>query len=439
MSGRLGLASPPTLADHTRAVGPLPIVGARRGAAPGHLVDELATAGLRGRGGGWFPTERKLRAVVESSAGRGRLSGTRHPVVIANAMEGEPASGKDAVLITHSPHLVLDGISLAARTIGATDAFIAVHRDSALVPVIDAALDERAAAGIDELPIRLMTPPARYVSSEESALAHWVGDGVGVPVYPDRPFQRGAAGRPTLVQNAETLAHLALIARFGGSWFASVGAPTAPGTTLVTVGGAVSAPGVVEVPTGTSVDDILALCGGPLEPARGYLTGGYGGGWVAADGFDAVAWDPDSVRDAGGVIGASVLWALGESACPLDELARVSAWMAGESAGQCGPCMFGLPSVASDVRALALRQTDETGMKQLENRLRLVSGRGGCKHPDGTARFVASGLKAFGDEVALHLDARCSVAGRRQGRSHAWLPVPPSRIPALDPMGKDFT
>jgi NADH:ubiquinone oxidoreductase subunit F (NADH-binding) len=438
MSGRLGLGSAPSLAEHTRAVGALPRAGSRRGSTPGDLVAEVAAAGLRGRGGGWFPTDRKLRAVVESSAGRSRLSGTRNPVVIANAMEGEPASSKDAVLITHSPHLVLDGISLAARTVGATDAFIAVHRGSPLVAVLDAALDERAGAGIDALAIQLMTPPARYVSSEESALAHWVGDGIGVPVA-DRPFQRGAAGRPTLVQNAETLAHLALIARFGGSWFASVGTPAAPGTTLVSVGGSVRTPGVVDVPTGTSVDDILALCGGPIEQVRGYLTGGYGGGWVAADGFDTVGWDPESVRDAGGVIGASVLWALGESSCPLDELARVSAWMAGESAGQCGPCMFGLPSVAGDVRALALRQTDPAGMKQLEDRLRLVSGRGGCKHPDGAARFVASGLRAFGDEVALHLDGRCSVAGRRPDHPHPTLPVPPARLPTLDPTGKDFT
>jgi NADH:ubiquinone oxidoreductase subunit F (NADH-binding) len=241
------------------------------------------------------------------------------------------------------------------------------------------------------------------------------------------------------VQNAETLAHLALIARFGGDWFAAVGAGAAPGTTLVSVGGAVRTPGVVEVPTGTPVGEILALCGGQTEEVRGYLTGGYGGGWVAAEGFDSVAWDPESVRDAGGVIGASVLWALGESTCPLDELARVSAWMAGESAGQCGPCRFGLPSVAGDVRALALRQTDEGGMKQLESRLRLVSGRGGCKHPDGTAQFVASGLRAFSDEVALHLDGRCSVAGRRAEAPHATLPAPPARLPGLDPTGKDFT
>lgn len=436
MTGRLGLGSPSTLGNHVAQYGPLPEVTARRGGTPGGLVDEVERAGLRGRGGGWFPTHLKLRAVVDSSQSRAPLSRTKRPVVIANAMEGEPASSKDAVLISHSPHLVLDGITLAARTIGADDLFIAVHRDSALVPILERALAERAEAGIDPEPIRIVTPPARYVSSEESALSHWVGDGVATPVYPDRPFQRGAAGRPTLVQNAETLAHLALIARYGGAWFASVGSPAAPGTTLVSVGGAVHTPGVVEVPTGTPVRDILALCGGPIEPIRGYLTGGYGGGWVAAEGFADVAWDPDAVRTAGGVIGASVLWPIGASTCPMDELARVSAWMAGESAGQCGPCMFGLPALADDVRSLALRTITDTD--QLSARLRLVTGRGGCKHPDGTARFVGTGLQAFSDEVALHLEGRCSVAGHRTGSDRHALPVPPMRISALDPEGRDF-
>ncbi len=439
MTARLGLGLPATMRAHQDAYGALPAVPGRRSAAPGGLVAEVERAGLRGRGGGWFPTHLKLRAVVESSAGRGRLSRTRHPVVIANGMEGEPASGKDAALLAASPHLVLDGIQVAARTIGATDAFIAVHRGSSTVPGLEQALDERARAGVDELPIRLVTPPARYVSSEESALSHWVGDGTGTPVYPDRPFQRGAAGRPTLVQNVETLAHIALIARFGGSWFAEIGASTAPGTTLVTVGGGVRQPRVVEVPTGTTVAQILQACGGPTGSIRGYLTGGYGGGWVPAGDFDRVAWDPDSVRAAGGVIGASVLWALDETACPLDEMARVAAWMAGESAGQCGPCVFGLPSVAADVRALALRQIDQAGMKQLDARLGLVAGRGGCKHPDGTARFVATGLAAFPDEVALHLDGRCSLAGRRDAASARELPVPPVRLAALDPEGRDFT
>ena len=431
MTERLGLASPPGLADHLRTFGPMPLPGGRSGGQPGPLVDEVERAGLRGRGGGWFPTHLKLRAVVESSESRGRLSRTRQPLVIANGMEGEPASSKDVVLLTSSPHLVLDGIEAAARTIGATDAFIAVHRGSPAVEVLERAIAERPASG---LPITLVTPPARYVASEESALSHWVGDGVAQPVYPDRPFQKGAGGRPTLVQNVETLAHLALIARYGGAWFAEVGAPSAPGTTLVSLGGALGHMGVVEVPTGTPVKDLLGRAGGTTSPVRGFLTGGYGGGWVAADGFMSTPWDPDSVRAAGGVIGASILWAVGAEVCPLEELDRITRWMAGESAGQCGPCIFGLPALADDVHSLASRRSDATRDVRLQRHLTLVTGRGGCKHPDGVARLVATALSAFPDEVAIHGDGRCSA----HPGAGTHLPVPPVRVPVIDPSGRDF-
>jgi NADH:ubiquinone oxidoreductase subunit F (NADH-binding) len=437
MSGRLGIDTRSSLAQHVSALGPLPSLHPRRGGHPGVLVDEVEAAGLRGRGGGWFPTATKLRAVVSSSHG-GRLSRGRPPVVIANGMEGEPASGKDAVLLDRSPHLVLDGVSAAVQAVGATDAFLAIHRDSPLVDHLLIALEDRARAGIDPVEIKLVTPPARYVASEESALSHWVGAGTATPVYPDRPFQRGADGRPTLVQNVETLAHLALIARFGGAWYREVGAPTAPGTTLLTVGGSVRHAGVVEVPTGTPVGDVLAACGGTTEPIRGFLTGGYGGAWVAAPGFDTVGWEPDAVRGAGGVIGASVLWALGASVCPLDELARVATWMAGESAGQCGPCILGLPSVADDVHRLAVRAADGADMERLKRRLTLVTGRGGCKHPDGTARFVSTGLAAFEDEVRLHLDRRCSTAGLGSAADARELPTPTPRLALVDVSGRDF-
>ena len=433
---RLGIERTSSLRDHLAEHGALPTVPARRGRHAGALVNEVERAGLRGRGGGWFPTAVKLRAVVDSAAERGRLRPGRGPVVIANGMEGEPASGKDTALLAASPHLVLDGISAAATTIGATDAFLAVHRGSPLVPGLVDALEERARAGADSLPIHIVTPPARYVASEESALSHWVGDGLATPVYPDRPFRKGAAGRPTLVQNVETLAHLALVARHGGEWFASVGAASAPGTTLVTVGGAVEHPGIVEVPTGTTVGEILTLRGGAIGPARGYLTGGYGGGWIAADGFDRTPWAPDAMTAAGAVIGASLLWRVGEHDCPLDEMARVTAWMAGESAGQCGPCIFGLPSVSSDVHRLAVRAADAQDLDRLRGRLGLVSNRGGCKHPDGVARFVSTGLAAFDDEVRLHLSGRCSVDHGDGPRGS--LPVPAARLALVDVGAKDF-
>lgn len=436
VTSRLDLTTTLGLTGHLSRHGDLPDLPPRRGATPGALVDTVERAGLRGRGGGWFPTHVKMRGVVQSSSSRSRLSPKRQPIVVANGMEGEPASHKDATLLAAQPHLVIDGLVLAARAVGAPEAVLAVHRGSPLARSLTVALDQRAAAGVDPVEVRLVTPPARYVASEESALAHWIGAGLATPVYPERPFTSGVDGRPTLVQNVETLAHLALIARYGADWFAEVGAPEAPGTTLVTVGGAVRMSGVLEVETGTPVAEILERCGGTTAPVRGYLTGGYGGAWVPADGFDRVAWEPESVRAASGVIGAGVLWALGDDTCPLDELARVSSWMAGESAGQCGPCLFGLPAVAQDVVALAVHEADGPTLQRLQTRLGLVTGRGGCKHPDGTARFVATGLTAFADEVALHANGACSVARRHQHASG--LPVPAVRDAIDDHDRKDL-
>ncbi|MCX6423740.1 MAG: hypothetical protein NTV96_04060 [Actinobacteria bacterium] len=249
-----------SLSAHEAHFGPAPGVAVATKGRPGSLIDEISASGLRGRGGGWFPTTRKMHAVVESAAARKALSSGRKTVVIANAMEGEPASSKDATLLSHSPHLVIEGIQAAAATIGASNAYLAVHRGSPLIPILDEVLAQRS--GIDRIPVELITPPARYVASEESALTHWAGDGEATPVYGARPFQRGMNGRPTLVQNAETLAHIALIARNGGAWFASAGVPDAPGTTLLSVGGAVAQHGVVEVATGSPVTDILNRCGG---------------------------------------------------------------------------------------------------------------------------------------------------------------------------------
>ena len=439
MSTGVPLLASRSRSEHVAQFGPLPDLSSpeRRG----RLIDEVERAGLRGRGGGWFPTHAKMRAVNESAASRRRLSRGRHPIAIANGMEGEPASSKDVALMAANPHLVLDGLSLAAQSVGASDARIAVHRGSAAEEVLTRALRER---DDDPVPIALVLPPARYVASEESALAHWVGDGVATPVFPDRPFQKGVDGRPTLVQNVETLAHLALIGRNGGDWFRERGCTSAPGTTLVTVAGSVVRPSVVEVPVGTAVLDILDQAGGPTQPLLGYLTGGYGGAWVSAGQLDEATWDPESVRSAGGVIGASVLWALGEDTCPLVELDRVTSWMAGESAGQCGPCMFGLPSIAEDVHRLAAGAPGADVVPRLRQRLGLVAGRGGCKHPDGTARLVATALDAFSKEVLRHEQGSCSapehVGPRLPVPEHVGprLPVPETRSLTADTARRDF-
>lgn len=410
-------------------LGPLPPIGSPKAGHPGSFIHELEKSGLRGRGGGWFPTARKVHAVVESAAAQRAWSNGRRPVVLANAMEGEPASSKDQVLLRTSPHLVFDGIQALGLTIGADKAYLAVHRNSPVAHLIQQSLSERN----DPIAIELIQPPSRYVASEESALAHWAGYDIATPVAGDRPFMRGVNGRPTAVHNVETLAHIGLIARFGGDWFASLGSPAAPGTSLVSVGGAVHSAGVIEIATGTPITEIIKRCNGFSSEVAAFLTGGYGGAWVAATALESSSWSPESIAEAGGVIGAGVLWALDARNCPIRELEQVASWMAGESVGQCGPCRFGLPAISSDLDQLSRHSAQIGDFHRINGRLPLVTQRGGCKHPDGVARFVSTGLHVFHEEVAHHLHGHCSAQS-----SSTSLPVPAGRTSPVSPPGKDF-
>lgn len=298
---------------------------------------------------------------------------------------------------------MLDGISLAAFAVGADRAFLVVHgQETRLRASLEAAVETRAAAGIDEIPIEVAGIPGRYVSSEQSAIVQYLNGGPGVPTFsPPRTHERGIDGRPTLVNNVETLAHIALIARHGDRWFRSAGVPEAPGTMLTTVDGAVARPGVYEIEPGMPVGALLMQAGGVTEPPQAILTGGYFGTWLPV----GTAWQlPLTRRDvtaAGGALGAGIVVALPESSCGLAETARVLRYLAGETAGQCGPCMFGLPALADALADLAYQgQRRVTG--QVSELIGLVQGRGACKHPDGAAQLARSALAAFSDDATWH-------------------------------------
>ena len=420
----LGPVTGPDLKAHAATFGRLPTLPAATRGHAGPLVAEIERSGLAGRGGGWFPTGRKMHAVV-AAAHKAR----KDPVVVVNAMEGEPAASKDAVLIHRNPHLVIDGAVLAAQSVGAATVHIAAHRGSRALVDLDAALAARG--GNDPVQIFIVDGPDRYVSSEESALAHLVGDGTALPVtVPPRVFESGVKRRPTLLSNAETFAHLALIARHGADWFRQVGDATLPGTTLISVGGAVTNPGVLEVPTGTTVRQILGLAGGTTGSVSAMVTGGYGGAWASAGALVDLPWTPDGLRPSGGVPGAGVLVVLPDDACGLVETARVLRWMAGQSAGQCGPCRFGLASVYADFDLLASTRMKGAGLAALRQRLGVIPGRGACRHPDGAVRFAASALEVFHDEVERHKSGRCTAVRRT-----TILPVPSTSSLTL-PVGR---
>jgi NADH:ubiquinone oxidoreductase subunit F (NADH-binding) len=372
-------------------------------------VREVEHAGLRGRGGAGFPTWKKVATV----------SSGRRPVVVANGTEGEPASLKDKTLMTSAPHLVFDGISIAAETVGAERAVLCIDRNAteALQSVHNAAA-ERARSGTDAIEVQIEMTPPRYLAGEESALVHWLNGGEAKPTFvPPRPYENGVGGRPTLVNNVETLANLALIARFGSGWFRALGTPDDPGTLLVTIAGDVRKPGVYEVPFGTPLEPLLGSAG--ADPNfQAVLTGGYAGTWIPANCAASLTLDRRSLSGVGAVMGCASHLVLGHRSCGLVATARVAAWMAGQNAGQCGPCVNGLPAIATALEALVEGDRRGNREKQLARWVDQVERRGACHHPDGVARMIRSALKVFSEEIANH---------RQHGRCHAIpleLPLP---------------
>ncbi len=350
------------------------------------LIEEVAAAGLTGRGGAGFPTARKLAAVAAGGGGA---------VVIANGAEGEPASGKDQTLLAYSPHLVLDGLRLVASAVRASRVIVYIRQFS--LDTVLAAIAERS----DATGVEIVVAPDSFIAGEESAVVAAVE---GKPAMPrDKArlvVQNGVHGLPTCVQNVETLAHLALIARRGSAWFGS------SGTFLATVSGAVARPGVVELPPGVSLGSVLNVAGGPSEPLRAILVGGFHGAWVPATEVDT-SMTREGLAPYGAAPGAGVVVALPARVCPLVYSANIAGYLAGQSAAQCGPCRNGLPRLADTLRRLAHRDRSHHLPQQVEQLTRLVIGRGACHHPDGSARLVASTMRTFADDVRAHLRGGC--------------------------------
>src|ERR1700683_3112732 len=373
---------------HRDIFGPLPRMSAADLSSMAEGVD------LRGQGGAAFPFADKLRAVLKSAAANDCPT-----VVVVNATEGSPGSVKDKMLMIRSPYLILSGAALVAEAIGAEEIVVGVAGHELANRSIEAAI--AAEPGLRKM-VRVVQQPDRFISGESGALVRGVNG--KRPIPPGRKVLAsdfGVDDLPTLLSNASTFAQLAVLALLGPERFAAVGTPEEPGTILLSVGGSAAHPAVIEAPTGVPLAAVLDLCQAPA--GDGVLVGGYHGMWLPAGTAYVVPVSREGLAAVGGTLGSGIVLPLGDGTCPLGEVSRIASYLAGESAGQCGPCKLGLPAIA---RALAALVDGSGGIEALDLARRSaagVNGRGACSHPDGVTRFVLSALDVFTEDLAAHV------------------------------------
>jgi NADH:ubiquinone oxidoreductase subunit F (NADH-binding) len=380
----------PTVRDRLVGRAPYDVEGLEEYLAGGGYrdVDDLAlrleASGLTGRGGAGFPVARKLAAVSRAPGAR---------VVVANGEEGEPGTVKDRYLLVHRPHLVLDGLRLMAAACGAGRAVVYVADETCASSIVRAA---DHAAALWTVPVEVVRVEHTYVAGEETALVRAVDGGPALPTAkPPRPFEAGVGGLPTLVQNVETLAHVALLAS----------EPTAGDTFLATVSGAAHEPSLIEVPLGVRLGDVVASYAAAPASLRGAAVGGLFGGLLAKPW--SVPLTHSSFRDVGSGLGVGAVALLGADDCPVDAAADGVAFLAAESSRQCGVCINATAGMRDILAALRRGECGPDQVERMAGWTEKVPGRGACALVDAAARMAASLLREFPAEVEAHLAAAC--------------------------------
>lgn len=364
-----------------------------------HLLRQVDLAGVLGRGGAAFPLAVKLQTVRDN----GRAAGGA--VVVANGEEGEPASIKDRWLLRHRPHLVLDGLRLAARMVSAERAHVYVS-DRGAAEAVQAAIDDLANGVFDGLPVSILTVQPGYVAGEETAAVRALNGGPAKPTdKPPRPFEEGVAHLPTLVSNVETLALLPFIHRHGAEAFRGQGTSTSPGTFLATITGAGRPPALYELPYGVAVIELLEFHGVPADHVHGVLMGGYFAGLLNRAVLD-ITLDHESLRRLGSGLGCGAISILTED-CPVAVAASVMAYFDRENAGQCGSCFNGTAAMSAVTDALRAGQATSEDLTRLERWTVVLRGRGACATLDAATNVAASLLSAFPQVVDRHLKNDC--------------------------------
>lgn len=379
------------------------------------IINELQEAGLRGRGGAGFPTWRKLKFAYDADCDI--------KYIVCNADEGEPGTNKDRILLSTDPCSVFEGMIIAGKAVDSHVGFIYLRAEySYLVPILEAALESSRSAGClgknimgsgFDFDIKLRSGAGAYVCGEETALFESIEGKRGEPRFrPPFPGIKGLFGKPTVLNNVETLANIAVIFQRGAEWFSKIGTPNSPGTKLFTVCGNVKRRGVFEFPMGVNLKELIYdVCGG-MEEGHTLLavqTGGASGAIINADQID-MTLDIDAVSESGGRLGCGTILVMDDRNCIVDIVRNNLDFFRGESCGKCTPCREGGTRLYQLISKIAEGKgtiSDLRTIEDLANTMRLTAL---CGLGHSTAVPVLSSIRNFYPTYLHHIDKdKCNV------------------------------
>jgi bidirectional [NiFe] hydrogenase diaphorase subunit len=412
-SGRI---DPESLDDYLAAGGYSALRHVLTSMTPAEVRDEVTRSGLRGRGGAGYPTGLKLSTVAKA-AGAPKY-------VICNADEGDPGAFMDRSILESDPHRVLEGMAIAAHGVGASFGYVYCRGEYPLVVsrVRKAIADAERAGYLGtrvmdtefsfEVDIRLGA--GAYVCGEETALIASIEGGRGTPVpRPPYPAVSGLWDRPTLINNVETLANVAPIIRNGGDWFASIGTATSAGTKVFALAGRVVNTGIVEVPMGTTLREIVFEIGGGIvdgRPFKAVQTGGPAGGCIPAQFLDMPV-DYESLTQVGSFMGSGGMIVMDDTSCMVNVARFFMDFMREESCGKCVPCRVGTTQLWMMLDAIASGRAESGDLEKMERLAGMVQKTSLCGLGQGAPNPVFSTLRYFRDEYVAHIADRTCPAG----------------------------
>jgi len=383
--------------------------------SPEEIINQLKISALRGRGGAGFPTGLKWSFMPRNTEGQ--------KYIVCNSDEGEPGTFKDRDILRFNPHALVEGMCIAAYTIGATKGYNYI-RGEFYEPIerFQAALDEAKAAGLlgknimgsgIDFDLELHIGGGAYVCGEETALIESLEGKKGQPRFkPPFPASYGLYGRPTTINNTETLASVPSIMRDGGQWFLDLGKPNNGGTKLFSVSGHVNKPGNYEISMGTPFSELLEMAGGMLDgrKIKAVIPGGSSTPVVPGEQMMDVTMDYDSIAKAGSMLGAGSVIIMDETTCMVKALARISHFYYEESCGQCTPCREGTGWLSRVVHRIEHGKGKQEDLDLLVDVSSKIEGHTICALGDAAAMPVASFIKHYRDEFQYHIDhGKCMV------------------------------